>query len=215
MTNPNSIPAIKARIGTGTVNDPARLVVIEADGAMWASNRYWFTPASRVAPLLEKFNLDPGKPGDYQVNGTVRPHPQPLTPNMGQYLDPDRYPEPLERLRFRGIDVFALSATDQVLAVYEARDGVLIGLPEDNRAWLSMIHSLPTPDGTRYGPVRYMVREGHEAISVEVAFVADLIRTVEPAVWSGPVEDRREAVTENLGPRVVGILASVKPTQDD
>ena len=62
-----SVNEIKKRVvdrGTGQPGrDPGTLALGEHEGMLWATNRYWLTPAVRVAPLLEQFNLSTGRPG--------------------------------------------------------------------------------------------------------------------------------------------------------
>src|ERR1700733_11741387 len=57
--------------GQDTKYEPATLAVNEVDGEMWATNRYWGTRATRVAPLLAEYNLPADQPGLYGVNGRV------------------------------------------------------------------------------------------------------------------------------------------------
>lgn len=197
--------------------DP-ELVLGEHDGIMWASNRYWLTPAARVAPLLEEYNLSAGQPCRLDVNSVVRKRSdEGLKP--GRLLGkPEDYPAELAPVRLGDGHRAHVRMTDKHpwLAVYQDEDRTVIGLPADDLDWLSDIAGMPLsrpqafelgPDD-QFGEVRVMGKG--KTGSAPVAIVADVIRTVKPASWSGPIEDRHDAVTENLGPRIVGLLMSVK-----
>jgi hypothetical protein len=214
--NPNSFTEIKKHVG-GTAQYPAKLFLNEHEGVMWASNGYWFTPASRVAPLLERFNLDPGAEGAFAVNGTVRRADEsPWPAVIGKYLDPADYPVALCPVLVAGqqAHVLAADARGVYLAAYQAVDnGAYLGLNAERLDWLGSIWSLPTEEDHYYGEVRYMTSAPEGSKNRAVALVADLIRRVTPVTFgTGPDgrQTRSGGETENLGPRVVGVIASAK-----
>jgi hypothetical protein len=179
---------------------------------MWASNRYWLTPAQRVAPLLERYNLDPSVPGSYQVNGTVRKangdnEGNPVVPRLGRYLDPALYQVAVVPVLVAGAQAYVMPGRSY-LAAHQTADGEFLGLDADSLAWLSGVTT--AGEGLHYGNMRLMAGEpASEMGNRSVALVADLIRTVTP---SGPDGEGgwTEAVRETTGVRVIGMIASVK-----
>jgi hypothetical protein len=217
--NPNSFTEIKKQVG-GTAQYPASMYLFEHEGAMWAFNGYWVTPASRVAPLLERFNLDASKPGAFEVNGTVRRANgdnagNPVIPDMGKHLDPVLYPVALCPVLVAGRQALVLSpdTPGAYLAAYQAvDDGSYLGLVATRLEWLDSAYCRLTEEDHYYGPVRYMTT-GPTERNRAVAIIADLIRRVSPVSHgTGPDGEptRSGGETENLGPRVTGIIASVK-----
>jgi len=206
--NPQSVNEIKKHVGTGDKYQPAALCVGEHEGVMWASNRYWVTPARRVALLLEKFNLDATVPGTYEVTGSnVRPAPPisavPFAP--GNHLDPAAYPVALVPVLVAGRQAYSRADSGLYRAVYQTTDSAFLALPADDLEWLSAIWSIDPPEDCYHGPVRYLAAvpgKGNRTVGI----VADLIRRVTPVTYEG--SERRGGETENLGPRVVGIIAS-------
>jgi hypothetical protein len=212
--NPNSFTEIKKHVG-GSAQSPAALYLFEHDGAVWASNRYWVTPAPRVAPLLERFNLDSSKPGAFEVNGTVHRangdnNGNPVIPDLSRHLDPAAYAVPLVPVMVAGrhAHVPASDARGVYLAVYGTGDGAFLGLETDTLTWLSAYYALPTEEGYYYGQPRYVTTEPSPGKNRSAGIVADLMHTTEP----GRNEDGTyiPSKAENLGPRVTGIIASVK-----
>lgn len=211
MGNPNTVSAIKQHI-TGGSTRGSDLCVFEHEGVMWATNKYWVTPASRVAPLLEKFNLDPGVPGAYTVNGGIRRNEAAdyvAASKLGRYIDPAQYPVALVPSVVAGKQAYTRSDTGHYRAVYQSADGAFLGPVADDLEWLSMAYSLPVEKDCRYGDVRYMAAEPGEGARV-VAVIADLIRRLSPVTYgTDPVtreQTRHGGETENLGPRVLGFL---------
>jgi hypothetical protein len=211
MGNPNTVNAIKQHITGGSTQGSA-LCIFEHEGTMWATNKYWVTPASRVAPLLEKFNLDPGVRGAYEVNGGIHRSEAMeavAAEKLGRYLDPAHYPVALVPSLVAGEQVYTRARTGHYRAVYQAADGAFLGPVADDLEWLSMVYSLPTEDDCYYGTVRYMAAEPGEGARV-VAVIADLIRRVSPVTYgTDPVtreQTRHGGETENMGPRVLGFL---------
>jgi hypothetical protein len=217
---------VKRRITGGSASsardnrDPASLALGEHDGIVWASNRYWLTPAARVAPLLEQFNLSAEQAGSFEVNSTVRKTSD-SGPRVGSLIGkPEDYPEQAAPVRHGLYDAHVrLSDRLAWLAVYQAEGGAMFGLPADDLAWLSDITGLLLsrpqafdlgPDD-HFGEVAVMCKGG--STSAPVAIVADVIRTVQPGSY-GTGQDGGATYTarrtENLGPRVIGLLMSVK-----
>lgn len=211
--NPNSLPEIKKHVG-GTAKYAADLILAEGhDGAMWASNRYWLAPAERVAPLLAHYNLPTDKPGAYKVNGTVQRNEGGPVPPVKQWLNPARYTSPLTRVSLAGLP--AMVRTDDrspLLAVYQAPDGAYLGMPPEDLDWLSTLYTLAVPEGCYYGMVRYCALPPGDEKNRSVAIIADLIRRT--PVWHGTGENgeptTRGGATENLGPCVLGMIATTK-----
>lgn len=218
----NSTSEIKRRI-TGTKTsaqlsrDPATLALGEYEGTLWATNRYWVTPARRVEPLLEQFNLDASGPGSFEVNGTIRRAGDRFRP--GQFL-PGRYmgklgdfPEPATQALIGGHAAHVrLSDRAPWLAVYQTEDGTTMGLPADDLAWLSSALGLQSlvADGESFGEVRIMSK-GHGG--KPVALVADVTRTITPGSHGTGADGKQvwhAAETKDLGPRMVGLLMAVR-----
>ncbi len=216
----NQVKKRVTKSGADLSRDPATLALGEHDGIMWATNRYWLTPAARVAPLLKQFNLTAEQAGSYEVNSTVR-----KTSDEG--FKPGRligkleeYPEQAVPVRLGLYDAHVrLSDKAPWLAVYRAEGGAVFGLPADDLAWLTDITGmqLTRPQAFELGPddhfgeVKVMCK-GRSG-SAPVAIVADVIRTIEPGMY-GTGEDGGATYTasrtENLGLRVIGLLMSVK-----
>jgi hypothetical protein len=228
---------IKRRITGGRTasqleRDPAQLALCETGGVKWASNRYWVTPAARVTALLAEYNL-PADPGLFVVNGTVRVHPdgvnvEKMTERTADLLDLAGYPLAASPVLLGGREAHVPAGTRPAcwLAVYQTTAGDYLGLPADDVAWLTdtgytgygqtmaELIGLDTRGDKpeRLGAVRVLAKQTAKE-HYPVLFVADAIRTVTPAGY-GPGDDGphtyRPAVTENLGPRVVGALMARK-----
>lgn len=197
-------------------SEPAKLSISEFDGALWACNRYWITPAAHVALLLEEYNLSAGQPGTFDVTGSVRKISD-QGPDLGKIVGkPKDYPEEITPVRLGLYAAHVRPSTGQLLAVYQTENKVMTGLPADALAWLTdlsdMQMSYPRPfdlgPDDAFGDVRVM--SNGSAGSTKVLLVADVIRTIKPADYSGPAHLRAEAKTENLGPRMIGLVMSVR-----
>jgi hypothetical protein len=98
-----------------------------------------------------------------------------------------------------------------MLAVYSTPGGQLLALNPDDVAWLSELGDLPTELDHHYAGLR-LVQYRKSAL-----FVADLIHVITPASYGTDPETgasvRHAAVTENLGPRVVGMLMGITLSQ--
>lgn len=213
--NPYSFPEIKKHVG-GTAKYPAMLIVFEHEGSMWATNRYWVTRASRVAPLLEKYNLDPAVPGAYEVNGSVHRDDAGAYVNaagLAKNLDPALYTVPLVPVLVAGRQAYNRSDGGVYRAVYQTADSMFLALEADGLEWLAATWSIESPEDCYHGTVRYLTTEPHEDKNRAVAIVADLIRRLSPVVHgTGPDGEptRSGGETENLGPRVLGIITSAR-----
>lgn len=211
------------RTAPDLARDPAKLELAGYDGIMWASNRYWLTPAARVAPLLKQYNLDAGKPGRFEVNSTIRQYDD-GGPDFVRQMDGalTEFTEPAAAVQLGGRDAYVRTADGRHdLAVYQTAAGTLMGLPPDDLAWLSEMFpvdhrnlsvALGLGPDDHFGPVRIMTK-GHGAAPVVLA--ADVIRTVKPGGYGPAGEDEREsawipAVTENLGARVIGMMMATR-----
>lgn len=212
--NPNNVAAIKRHV-TGGKLAPGQSASLElqadAEGVMWASNRYWISPAVRVTPLLTQFNLDPDKPGSYEVNGSIRPGGQLSADcNWTRHLDPVLYTMPVMPVLIAGkMQAYVSTDGGAFRAVYQATDGTVMSLAADQLDWLSSTYNLPHPEDSWYGAVRFLVSAKSKGAR-SVAIVADLLHRVSPAMHgTGPDGEgtTRGGETENLGPRVIGIMA--------
>jgi hypothetical protein len=207
--NPDSFTEIKPHVGTGDKYQPATLCVGEHDGVMWASNRYWMTRASRVASLLEKFNLSAAVPGTYEVTASnVRPAPPisavPFEP--GKNLDPAAYTVALVPALLAGKQAYTRTDSGLYRAVYQTADCAFLGLAAYDLEWLGAAWSNETPEDCYHGSVRFLTTvpgKGNRAVGI----IADLIRRVTPVTYEG--RERHGGETENLGPRVIGIISSM------
>ena len=225
MSNTKIVNEIKryitgSRSGADLARQPAALELAAHDGIMWATNRYWLTPAARVAPLLGQYNLNAGTPGRFEVNSTVRKHDDNAPDLSRQLSTPEKYPEPIAPVKLGGRDALVLTENGKfTLAVYQAASGALLGLPADDLAWLadtasygqgSMGAALMLGPSDRFGEVRVM-SEGHGG--APVLLTADVIRTVKPSGYETSEDGQRHfrpAETENLGPRTIGMLMAAK-----
>jgi hypothetical protein len=228
MSDTATANAIKRYVTSGSNattlrNQPARLDLAESGGILWATNRYWITPAARVAPLLEHYNLDAGKPGAFEVTSAVRRTGE-NGPDIGRLLGkPGDYRVPVAPVRLGGLEAHVrLSERNAWLAAYQTADGMLLGLPAGTLAWLSDTYAMQTTRPRafelnleeRFGDVRIMLMDSNGGRAA--AIIADVIRTIAPARY-GPERDpdtkleiRHDAVTENLGPRILGALMTIK-----
>jgi hypothetical protein len=228
---------IKRRIAGGRTapqleREPAQLALAEIGGILWASNRYWVTPAARVTALLAEYNL-PVEPGLSLVNGTVRPHPagvnvEAMTEKTADLMDQSKYPLAATPVLLGGRAAHVPAGTKPAswLAVYQTTAGDHLGLPADDVAWLTAtgysgygtamaeLIGLDTrgDKSEHLGAVRVMAQQSDKEHQ-PVLFVADVIRTVTPSCY-GPGDNgphtHHPAVTENLGSRVIGALMARK-----
>jgi hypothetical protein len=202
---------------------PATLALgLGKDGTLWASNRYWMTPAIRVTALLTHFNQPTGGPGTFQVNGTVT--------RTGDGVDPDVVlaksegcTVPLARALTGNHPAF-VRFSDKLpwQAVYRSAEGFHYGIAADDLDWLTDLTSYDgggqaaaaqfgLGEGERFGEVRVMAKpEEHSENTTPtmVLLAADVIKTVSPVRYEG--QTRIDAVTENLGPRTVGVTVATR-----
>jgi hypothetical protein len=128
----------------------------DPDETVWATNKYWLVPATRVEPLLSKFNLDANQPGRYEVNGTVRKMSDDA-PKMGHLVNLDAYSTTLETVKVDGQPAFIRPNGIDYLAVYAKPDGTHMLV---NQEWLSWglgdgNNKRVVTDGTRIGVIEY------------------------------------------------------------
>jgi hypothetical protein len=206
---------VSGRTAAGLARQPAELRLAAHEGVMWASNRYWLTPAARVELLLSQYNLDPSEPGLFEVNSAVRKVSGESFDVGSQFGQAGEYAEPAAPVQLGGRDALVRTADGKhLLAVYQTAAGALMGLDPDDLAWLSETYmcgnralsvTLNLGPGDHFGDVRVMTR-GHG--NAPVLLVADVIRTIEP----GRHEDGTwiPAVTGNMGPRIIGMMMAVR-----
>lgn len=195
----DSTTDIKKRVvrGANLKYGPVPLYVNEWDGEMWATNRYWLTRASRVAPLLEKFNLSAAEPGGYEVNGTVRRATgqerdcSPVPPDIARFagsgdLSLKTY-KPGIRVHVAGMPAF-VQPDDRSpwYAVYQTEDGGHVGLIDEELTWLSQVSDVTPPDGCRLGSVRVLFKRPRTG-GVSAMVQAECFRVIEP----GRLNDER------------------------
>jgi hypothetical protein len=210
--------AIKKHITRGTTGAHP-LYVNEYDGEMWATDRYWLTRASRVAPLLEKFNLPADQPGAYEVNGTVRRATgseygiATVPPDLASWVKDQRDYQAGVRVRVAGHPAYVMSGTGTVAAVYALEDGSHAYLQSDDLDWLSELQHDDLPDGYRYGGVRVLFHRNAQG-GIIAMIRADVIRVTERAHYTDKVEGQAQeyvpAVEEPAEPRLLGLMMGIK-----
>jgi hypothetical protein len=217
--DPNSFTEIKKRVmrGYSTKYGPAGLFVGEYAGEMWATNRYWVTRASRVAPLLGKFNLNPAEPGAYEVNGSVRPATgqeagipaqPPSMENFMADMARESY-QPGIPVRVAGMPVYTRDEAG-LWAMYQLADGTHAGLMADELDWLSYTSGAPLADDHHFGDVRMLFRR-HASGRVSALVQAEVTHVIAPAHYTdkveGQVQEYVPAVTEPAEPCTLALVA--------
>jgi hypothetical protein len=191
------------------------LYVNEYDGEMWATDRYWLVRASRVAPLLEKFNLPADQPGAYEVNGTVRRATgneygiASAPPDLAAWVADQRSYQAGVRVRVAGHPAYVMTGTDKLAAVYALEDGSHAYLLAEDLAWLSELQYDDLPDGYRYGDVRMLFHR--DANGGTIAMIrADMVRVIERSRYDSELRCNIPAIEEPAEPRLLGIMMGVK-----
>lgn len=213
---------------TRLAQEAATLATGEHAGLLWATNRYWLTPAVRVSALLDEYNQPTDEPGTYKVNGSVRRTGDGVKPGsmLGQ---PQDYPVDLAPVRFGAEQAYVQPGSrGPWLAVYRTADGATFGLRAEDLDWLSDLtgygpsmgqpaaKALGLGESERFGPVMVQGPSPKDSMHPKkVALVAEVIRTITPAGYSDERDESGrqtfiEAVTENLGPRVVGVMMAIR-----
>jgi hypothetical protein len=209
---------IKKRVirGADTKNQAAPLSVNVIDGEWWATNRYWVTRASRVAPLLEQYNLSAAEPGLYEVDGKVSrvgsevpDISKSVKSSLGEYTIPGT------RVRIAGQDVYTTSPRGTLMDLYQLADGTHVGLLADELAWLSNTADAPVPEDCHISGVRLMFRVAQTGGgSVSAAVIGDVTRVVTPHKYGTDPETRElvntPAVTESAEPVLLAIVMATK-----
>jgi hypothetical protein len=213
--------------GTQLERSPAVLATGEHGGLMWATNRYWLTPAVRVNALLDQFNHSTDEPGTYAVNGSVRRTGDGVKPGslLGQ---PEDYPTALASVRFGAEQAYVQPGNrGPWQAVYCTADGAMFGLNADDLTWLSDLtgygpsmgqpaaRALGLGESERFGPVMVQGPSPKDSMHPQkVALVAEVIRTITPSSYgTDPGTSKQvynEAVTEIIGSRVVGMMMAIR-----
>jgi hypothetical protein len=202
---------IKKHITYGSKGSiPSFLAVNEADGEMWATNKYWLTRAERVAPLLEQYNLTAAEPGVYQVNGTVTRASDQI-PNIESYARSVPEFSPGIRVKIAGQPALARGGTGVLFALYVLADGTHAGLLENELEWLSDTSTAPAlPEDCHYGDVRVSFYKSGSGKPPQAVIRASVVRTIEPSHYTDKVEGERQeyvpAVTEPAEPVVLGYM---------
>jgi hypothetical protein len=210
---------IKKRVirGQSTQHQAAPLSVNEIDGELWATNRYWVTRASRVAPLLEQYNLPADAPGLYGVDGKVSrvgsevpDISKSVKSSLGEYTIPGT------RVRIAGKDVYTVTDRGGILMdLYQLADGTHVGLLADELDWLSNVADAPVPDDCHISGVRLMFRVAQTGgCNVSAAVIGDVTRTITPHKYGTDPETRElvntPAVTEPAEPVLLAIVMATK-----
>lgn len=225
--------AIKKHITGGATptrlaQEAAVLATGEHAGLLWATNRYWLTPAVRVAPLLEQFNQPADEPGTYAVNGSVRRTGDGVKPGsmLGQ---PQDYPINLAPVRVGSEYAYVQPGNrGPWLAAYQSAAGAAFGLNAEDLAWLSDLTGYDASSGhltaqafglaedEKFGEVRVQCTspKTEGTVPQKVALVADVIRTITPSGYQPDPDTGKQiyaaAVTEVTGSRVVGVMMAMR-----
>jgi hypothetical protein len=211
---------IKKRVirGQDTKNQAAPLSVNVIDGEMWATNRYWVTRATRVAPLLEQFNLPVDEPGLYGVDGKVSRVANEV-PDISKSVKSSlgEYTIPGTRVRIAGRDVYTVTDRGGILMdLYQLADGTHVGLLAEELAWLSNTADAPVPEGCHISGVHLMFRVAQTGggCNVSAAVIGDVTRVVTPHKYGTDPETRElvntPAVTEPAEPVLLAIVMATK-----
>jgi hypothetical protein len=181
--------------GANVKTEAVVLYVNDYQGEMWACNRYWAVRASRVAPLLEEYNLSVGEPGAYDVNGKVKRangdnNGNPVVPKMTNVLHSlSHFDVPGTRVKVGGQDVYFLSERSGVpMAVYQLATGQVVGLIADELDWLSRYTDAPIPEGCHVSGIRLMFHVNAEG-KAQAAVIGDVTHTVERAKYGQEATD--------------------------
>jgi hypothetical protein len=211
---------IKKRVirGQSTQHQAAPLSVNAIDGEWWATNRYWVTRASRVAPLLEQYNLPADAPGLYGVDGKVSRVANEV-PDISKSVKTSlgEYTIPGTRVRIAGKDVYTVTERGSTLMdLYQLADGTHVGLLADELAWLSNTADAPVPEDCHISGVRLMFRVAQTGggCNVSAAVIGDVTRVVTPHKYGTDPETRElvntPAVTESAEPVLLAIVMATK-----
>jgi hypothetical protein len=174
------------------------LYLSDVDGTPWATNRYWLAPASRISPLLEKFNVSPTDTGSYDVNGSVRKRSDD-SPKVGQMLDIRDYRDLLAPVKVSGHDAYVNVDGEYVALFTRADTGDYVGVVA---SWLEWLADAPAGYGERYGPARYMAAGS----IARVAIVAD--REIEHGGHIGDDGKFVPVTWETTGPVILAVVMS-------
>lgn len=191
------------------------LYVNEYDGEMWATDRYWLTRASRVAPLLEKFNLPADQPGAYEVNGTVRRATgsehgiETVPPDLAAWVKGQRGYQAGVRVRVGSHPAYVMSAAGNLTAVYALEDGSHAYLQADDLEWLSELQHSELLDDHRYGDVHVLFHR--DAKGGVIAMIrADVVHVIERSRYDNEARCSIPAVEEPAEPRMLGMMMGIK-----
>jgi hypothetical protein len=195
---------------------PVELYVGEADGEMWATNRYWAVRAVRIAPLLEEYNLSAGEVGAYDVNGKVSRAARGV-PTMGAYIrDVLRdFTVPGTRQTIAGQEAYVLDGQGSPMAVWQLATGQTVGLLASEAEWLGSQDGAPVPEGHHISGVRVLFRVSASG-TVSAAFIADVVRVIEPARYGKDAGEGTGGVTyvpevsEPAAPVVLAVAMAFK-----
>lgn len=198
---------------------PADLHLNKAAGEIWASNGYWAVRASRVAPLLEDYNLAADEPAVFAVDAKVsRSAKTPLDIEAILADNGAGYAIPGTRVKVAGKDAYVLNDAGGLMEVYMLADGTMAGLLAEETGWLSDAWASPLPAAHRVEAVRVMFRRTtREGVTrLACAFVADTTRVIEPHKYGTDRETREQTdIPEVSEPGAPILLAVVSATKYD
>ena len=195
---------------------PVELYVGEAGGEMWATNKYWIARASRVAPLLEEYNLSAGEAGAYDVNGKVSRAGRRVPEMETQIRDVLRdFTTPGTRQMIAGQEAYVLDGQGSLMEVWHLATGQTVGLLASEVKWLGSQEGAPVPEGHYVSGVRVLFRVGASGM-VSAAFVADVARVIEPARYGKDAGEGTDGMTyvpevsEPAAPLVLAVAMGFK-----
>lgn len=209
--------------GQDTKYQAAPLSVNEFDGEMWATNRCWVTRATRVAPLLEQYNLSADAPGLYEVNGRVSRvanEVPDISASLRTYARD--YTIPGTRVLIAGQFVYTTNYRGVLMDLYQLANGTHAGLLSDELAWLSNTADAPVPADCHISGVRLMFRVTDSG-NTSAAVIGDVTRTLAPAKYGEEARQHAaetgdalngssfiEAVTEPAEPVLLAIVMATR-----
>lgn len=196
---------------------PADLHLNKAAGEIWASNGYWAVRASRVAALLEDYNLAADEPAVFAIDAKVsRSAKTPLDIEAILADNGAGYAVPGTRVKTAGKDAYVLNDSGGLMEVYQLADGTMAGLLAEETGWLSDAWASPLPAAHRVDKVRVMFRRTTRqgVTRLAAAYIADTTRVIEPHKYGTDPETRGQvSIPEVSEPGESILLAVVSATK--
>jgi len=183
----------KLTIGTHNKKaGPPRLIVGTVDGAHWATNAHWMVPASRVAVLLDHYNLPTDRDAVYEVNGKLQPTGQEPPAAMTSLLDPTQYTYELTRTTHPELGyLFVRSPNGRMLAIFEP------DAPDRERVFFD-VEYLDWIDATTSEPIDYSHRWAQDGHTPRLMVVRQSERVLGACGFFAQVQTRRGGCYRDL-----------------